>query len=74
VWRIAALDGLQPVVDVRDGAVEDDVAGVVEEPVPVAALKRRLGALLRPGILVSFGMAVGALGLDDVLLDPEVDR
>ena len=33
----AALDGLQAVVDVRDRAVEDDVAGVVEEPVAVAA-------------------------------------
>jgi hypothetical protein len=31
----AALDGLQAVVDVRDGAVEDDVARVVEKPVAV---------------------------------------
>jgi hypothetical protein len=28
----AALDGLEAVVDVRDGALEDDVAGVVEKP------------------------------------------
>ena len=33
----AAQDGLEPVVDVGDRAVEDDVARVVEEPVLVAA-------------------------------------
>jgi hypothetical protein len=36
---------LQAVVDVRHRAVEDDVAGVVEEPVPVADRKRRLVVL-----------------------------
>ena len=43
----AALDGLQAVVDVRHGAVEDDVARVVEEPVAVAAAPaaRRLARL-----------------------------
>ena len=38
----AALDGFQAVVDVRDGTVEDDVAGVVEKPVAVALRERRL--------------------------------
>ena len=38
----AALHRLQAVVDVRHGAVEDDVAGVVEEPVAVADGERRL--------------------------------
>ena len=36
----AALDGLEAVVDVGDGAVEDDVAGVFEEPAAVALGER----------------------------------
>jgi hypothetical protein len=36
-----ALDRFEAVVDVRDGAVEDDVAGVVEEPAPVGGRERR---------------------------------
>jgi hypothetical protein len=48
----AALDGLQAVVDVRDGAVEDDVGGVVEEPVAVGLGER--------GLLVLDLLAFGA--------------
>jgi hypothetical protein len=50
----AALDGLQAVVEMRDGAVEDDVAGVIKEPVAV-----RLG---EGGLLVVDLLAFGALG------------
>ena len=38
----AALDGLQSVVDMRNRAVENDVAGVVEEPVAIADGERSL--------------------------------
>ena len=41
----AALHRLQAVVDVRHRAVEDDVAGVVEEPVAVGDGERRLFVL-----------------------------
>ena len=40
----AALDGFEAVVDVGNGAVEDDVAGVVEEPGVVVARQGRGGA------------------------------
>ena len=41
----AALHRLEAVVDVGHGPVEDDVAGVVEEPGPVVARQRRLAVL-----------------------------
>jgi len=43
----AALDGLEAIVDVRDGAVEDDVAGVVEEPVAVVLDERSVGRVFQ---------------------------
>jgi len=54
------LDGLQAVVDMRDGAVEDDVGGVVEEPVAVSLRERGL-------LVLDFlaGLAPGGSGLGD---------
>jgi hypothetical protein len=42
----AALDGLEAVVEVGDGAVEDDVAGVFEEPVAVGVGERGVVVVL----------------------------
>ena len=47
-----ALHRLQTVVDMRDGAVEDDVARVFEKPVPIALRQRRLGGTLGVGSLI----------------------
>jgi hypothetical protein len=44
----AALHRLQPVINVRHRAVEDDVARVVEEPIPVALRQRSLLVLHLP--------------------------
>ena len=60
----AALDGLQAVVHVRHGAVEDHVAGVVEEPVPVMLGQGRL-VVLDLLALLALGRSLGRLTRGD---------
>ncbi len=56
----AALDGLQAVVDVGDGAVENDVAGVFQEPLLVGMRER--GIVVGLGRLGLGGDKSGRLG------------
>jgi hypothetical protein len=54
----AALHGLQAVIDVRDGAVEDDVARVVEKPGAVVLGEGRVVAVAEAG-----GRLAGEIGV-----------
>jgi hypothetical protein len=60
----AALDGLEAVVDVGDGALEDDVGGVVQKPVAVEIVDGfdfDGGGVLEDGLVgVSTGFGLGS--------------
>ena len=62
----APLDGLEAVVDVGDGAVLDDVGGILEEV--VAPLLRELVLLGRGGLLMGGLQAGCLLGVVPVLV------
>jgi hypothetical protein len=63
----AALDGFQAVIQVGDGALEDDVAGVVEEPVTIHfahVIEPERGAVVAEGGGGEGGVGLGAAGDD----------